>query len=205
MMITGKVPGHVDHSWYRRCVGAAFALATATGSCAPSPASPAAKSKIEPPKAAAIVSIAGKAMENDHLRAVIIRVTTDGRNIVTKATGVSANGVPASPDMHFRYEAVAISYMATLPLQLVDDGVVTLDAPLSTWLPELPNSDQVTLRMLATMTAGYPDYVRIPSSSKKARQMSIGNGPPSSSSGSVYQRPVFSHRERTGTTRIPTT
>ncbi len=62
--------------------------------------------------------------------------------------------------MHFRNGAVAISYVATLLLQLVDEQVVTLDAPLSTWLPELPDSDQVTLRMLATMTAGYPDYVR---------------------------------------------
>jgi CubicO group peptidase (beta-lactamase class C family) len=47
-----------------------------------------------------------------------------------------------------------------LLLQLVDENVVALDAPISTWLPELPDADRVTLRMLATMTAGYPDYVR---------------------------------------------
>jgi CubicO group peptidase (beta-lactamase class C family) len=28
------------------------------------------------------------------------------------------------------------------------------------WLPELPDADRVTLRMLANMTAGYPDYVQ---------------------------------------------
>ncbi len=76
--------------------------------------------------------------------------------------GMSADNVPATTAMHFRNGAVAISYIATLLLQLVDDGVVTLDEPLSTWLPELPDSDRVTLRMLATMTAGYPDYVRNP-------------------------------------------
>ncbi len=99
-------------------------------------------------------------MAANHLRSVILRVTIDGRNVATKAMGISADNSPATTDMHFRNGAVAISYMATLLLQLVDEQVVTLDAPLSTWLPELPDSDQVTLRMLATMTAGYPDYVR---------------------------------------------
>jgi CubicO group peptidase (beta-lactamase class C family) len=52
--------------------------------------------------------------------------------------------------------------MATLLLQLVDQGVVGLDDPLATWLPDLPDADRVTLRMLANMTAGYPDYVTNP-------------------------------------------
>jgi CubicO group peptidase (beta-lactamase class C family) len=55
---------------------------------------------------------------------------------------------------------VAISYMATLLLLFVDDGTVTLDDPLAKWLPELPDADRVTLRMLANMTSGYPDYVQ---------------------------------------------
>jgi CubicO group peptidase (beta-lactamase class C family) len=39
---------------------------------------------------------------------------------------------------------------------------VTLDDPLATWLPDLPDADAVTLRMLANMTAGYPDFVQNP-------------------------------------------
>lgn len=108
----------------------------------------------------AIIFAAQREMAANHLRSVILRVTIDGRNVATKAMGISADNSPATTDMHFRNGAVAISYMATLLLQLVDEKVVTLDAPLSTWLPELPDSGQVTLRMLATMTAGYPDYVR---------------------------------------------
>ena len=52
--------------------------------------------------------------------------------------------------------------MATLLLRLVDQGVVGLDDPLATWLPDLPDADRVTLRMLTNMTAGYPDYVQNP-------------------------------------------
>jgi CubicO group peptidase (beta-lactamase class C family) len=111
-------------------------------------------------QAAGIVAIARQAMADEHLRSVILRVTVDGREVVTKAMGVSADHVPATTHMHFRNGAVAISYIATLLLQLVADAVVDLDAPLSTWLPELPDSGRVTLRMLANMTAGYPDYVQ---------------------------------------------
>jgi CubicO group peptidase (beta-lactamase class C family) len=111
-------------------------------------------------QAAQIIAIARRAVAENHLRSVILRVTVDGRNVVTKAMGLSADNRPATTDMHLRNGAVAIAYIATLLLQLVDEKVVTLDAPLSKWLPELPDSDRVTLRMLATMTAGYPDYVQ---------------------------------------------
>ncbi|MBV9323248.1 MAG: beta-lactamase family protein [Chloroflexi bacterium] len=110
-------------------------------------------------QAAQVVAIARALMEQRNLRAVILRVLVDGQELVTDAFGESMTGVPATPDMHFRNGAVAISYMSTLLLRLVDQGVVSLDDTLATWLPELPLADSVTLRMLANMTSGYADYV----------------------------------------------
>jgi CubicO group peptidase (beta-lactamase class C family) len=109
--------------------------------------------------AATIMALARDAMAQYDLRSVIVRVVVNGRGVVTAALGESLAGVPATTDMRFRNGAVAISYMSTLLLQLVDQGAVGLDDPLSTWLPDLPDADRVTLRMLADMTAGYPDYV----------------------------------------------
>src|SRR5215213_1331277 len=111
-------------------------------------------------QAAAIVALARDAMGRYDLKAVIVRVTIDGQEVVTEALGESMTGVPATTDMHFRNGAVAISYVSTLLLRLVDQKVVTLDDPLATWMPDLPDADQVTLRMLANMTAGYPDFVQ---------------------------------------------
>ncbi|MGH2585958.1 MAG: serine hydrolase domain-containing protein [Dehalococcoidia bacterium] len=113
-------------------------------------------------QAAQIVAIAREAMEKNALKAVILRVTVDGQEVVTAALGGSMTGVPATTDMRFRNGAVSISYVATLLLRLVDQGVVRLDDPLSIWMPELPDSDTVTLRMLANLTAGYPDYAQNP-------------------------------------------
>ncbi len=61
--------------------------------------------------------------------------------------------------MHFRNGAVAISYVSTLLLKLVDEKKVSLDDKLSKWLPDVPHADRVTLGQLAQMTSGYVDYV----------------------------------------------
>jgi CubicO group peptidase (beta-lactamase class C family) len=90
---------------------------------------------------------------------VIVKVSVDGEEIITEAFGESMTGVPATTDMHFRNGAVAISYVSTLLLMLVDDGVVSLDDKVSTWLPDIPHADEVTLGQLARMTSGIHDYV----------------------------------------------
>src|SRR3954471_15320719 len=80
-------------------------------------------------QASAIVALARDIMSKQDVKAVILRVTIDGREIVTEALGESMTGVPATTDMHFRNGAVAISYMSTLLLLLVDQNVVGLDDP----------------------------------------------------------------------------
>jgi CubicO group peptidase (beta-lactamase class C family) len=99
-------------------------------------------------------------MEDASLRSAIFRVTVGGRPLVTEAYGESEDGVKATTKMHFRNGAVAIAYMANLTLQLHDSKVIDLDDPVGKWLPELPNANTVTLRMLLDGTSGYPDYVR---------------------------------------------
>jgi CubicO group peptidase (beta-lactamase class C family) len=98
-------------------------------------------------------------MASEHLKSVIVRVTVDGQEVVTEAVGESMTGVPAATNMHFRNGAVAISYVSTLLLKLVDEQKVSLDDKLSKFLPEIPHAEKVTLGQLAQMTSGYVDYV----------------------------------------------
>jgi CubicO group peptidase (beta-lactamase class C family) len=113
----------------------------------------------DPALAAEVDKVVQDAMMERHLRSVIVRVTVDGKEIITKAYGESMTGVPATTDMHFRNGAVAISYVSTLLLMLVDEKKVSLDDKISKWVPEIPHSDEVTLGQLAQMTSGYTDYV----------------------------------------------
>jgi D-alanyl-D-alanine carboxypeptidase len=69
-------------------------------------------------------------------------------------------GVPANLRMHFRIGSIAIPYVIDLLLQLQDEGRLSLDDSVSNWLPSLPDADRVTLRMLATSTSGYADWVQ---------------------------------------------
>jgi len=136
-------------------VGAVLAACLAAAPAMGSPGRPVSDSA----QAEAILRIVRNRMASDHLRAVLVRVTIDGREVVTEALGESMTGVPATRDMHVRNGAIAISYVATLLLQLVDEKRVSLDDKLSRWLPQIPNADRVTLGHLARMTSGYRDYV----------------------------------------------
>ena len=145
----------------RRCFPVLCALVMLTG-CTPAalpPGSPTPTATTDPAKAEAVMKIVRDTMSQAHLKAVIVRVTVDGREVVTQAVGESMTGVPATTGMHFRNGAVAISYVSTLLLRLVDEDKLSLDDKLSKWLPEVPNADRVTLGQLAQMTSGYRDYV----------------------------------------------
>lgn len=114
------------------------------------------------PSADDLIAITQGVMDDLHLRATILQVTIDGDVLVSTALGDSISGVPTTTDMRFRNGAVAISLISTLMLTLVDDGVLGLDDPIVTWLPDLPDAETATPRMLANMTAGYRDHVQNP-------------------------------------------
>ncbi|MBV8724405.1 MAG: beta-lactamase family protein [Candidatus Eremiobacteraeota bacterium] len=114
------------------------------------------------PQASVVAEIARTAMARDHLKAVILRVTSDGRNVYTAALGESMYGVPATTQMHFRNGAMAFNYMTSTLLELVDRKKVRLDDKLARFFPSLPYASRITLRNLANMTSGYADYVYQP-------------------------------------------
>lgn len=133
-------------------------LAVLASGCTSSGNLPAPPSSADPAKAQAVMRIVHDTMAQAHLKAAIVRVTRGGKEIVTQAAGESMAGMPATTSMFFRNGAVGISYLSTLLLKLVDEKRVRLDDKLSTWLPDVPNANRVTLRQLAQMTSGYPDY-----------------------------------------------
>jgi CubicO group peptidase (beta-lactamase class C family) len=143
----------------RRVGAVVFGVATVASCSLPHITAPPPKPGSTPAKSDAVMRVVRDFMTQAHLKAVIVRVTQDGQKVVTEAVGDSMTGVAATPDMHFRNGAVAISYVATLLLKLVDENKVSLDDKLSKYLADFPNADRVTLGQLAQMTSGYPDYV----------------------------------------------
>src|SRR5207253_5920698 len=112
----------------------------------------------QPTQSSAIAEIIQKAMKTEHLRAVIVKVTQGDKVVVSQAFGESMTGVPATTAMHFRNGAVAFAYLGTLLMQFVDEHKVTLDDTIERWMPDLPQANKVTLKMLANQTSCYPDF-----------------------------------------------
>jgi CubicO group peptidase (beta-lactamase class C family) len=136
---------------------AVFVVAAAAANLAV-PAASAAVARTRAQEAAALTAIARKALSSMHLNAVIYRVTVNGSPVVTGAVGSSTTGVPATPAMHFPNGAVSFIYLSTLMLEYVDEHKISLNDPISTWMPNLPDAKAVTLKMLANNTSGYPDF-----------------------------------------------
>jgi CubicO group peptidase (beta-lactamase class C family) len=154
---TGIGGGWLRLSTIAGCVACVTAL-VAIGAAG---ASPAPRRTAPPPlsgKAREIDQIIRQGIRAHDLHAVLLQVTVGGRPLISKAYGMSMTGVPATLRMHFRNGGVAITYMSTLLLRLVDQRKVKLSDPVSKWLPWLRDSRRVTLGMLAGMSAGYHDY-----------------------------------------------
>lgn len=111
---------------------------------------------------AEVAAIAQRAMAQYRLRSLILRVTADGQPLYSQALGESADGVPATEDMHVRNGFVAYSYLTTVLMELVDREQISLGDKLSRYFPDLPRASDITIRMLANSTSGYADYVYQP-------------------------------------------
>ena len=96
------------------------------------------------------------------LRSTIYGVWVRGRPLVKGALGEARPGVPATTKDNFRIGNVMQSMTVTLLLQLLEEGRVSLDDPLSTWFPNVPMAGEVTVDMLARSTSGYAHYAAHP-------------------------------------------
>lgn len=80
-------------------------------------------------------------------------VFADG-SLWTGAAGISTGELPMKPELLMAIGSVTKVYTAALILDLADDGILSLDEPLLTWVPDAVNADGVTIRQLLLHTSG---------------------------------------------------
>jgi CubicO group peptidase (beta-lactamase class C family) len=88
-------------------------------------------------------------------------VVKDGELVWAEANGMAdlENGVPASPQHLFRLGSVSKVVTAAIGARLLDQGVIDLDAPISTYRPDLPEAHKATtLRQLYSHMGGVRHY-----------------------------------------------
>ncbi len=89
-----------------------------------------------------------------------IAVVLDGKIIYEHAYG-SARLIPltaATSAMRYSIGSVSKQFTATAVLLLAEEKRLSLDDKVGKWLPQLTRANDVTIRQLLSMTAGYQDY-----------------------------------------------
>ncbi|MBY0376017.1 MAG: beta-lactamase family protein [Bryobacteraceae bacterium] len=72
-------------------------------------------------------------------------------------------------DARFLVQSITKSFTAGIILRCVMSGQLTLDAPLSEWLVDVPNASRITIRQCLQHTSGLPDYGALPEYSEAIR------------------------------------
>ena len=85
-------------------------------------------------------------------------VSRDGESTSAAAGVANIAGDPITPATPFRVGSISKPFVATMILQLVDEGRVELDEPLSSYLPDAPVGGDVTIRALLSHRSGLPNY-----------------------------------------------
>jgi D-alanyl-D-alanine carboxypeptidase len=101
---------------------------------------------------------------NSNLPGAIVSVSIPGQGTWTIATGLGdvTNATPIRLDDHFRIASITKTFVATVALQLVDEGKLSLDDTLSQFVEGIPNGDEITLRQLLGMTGGIYNFIYDP-------------------------------------------
>lgn len=87
----------------------------------------------------------------------------DERGVWRAASGVSRIGTtqPVAVRSRFRAGSITKTFIATVVLQLVDEGRLRLDDPVEKWLPGVvPGGERIMLRHLLNHTSGLYDFLR---------------------------------------------
>ncbi|MFC8454038.1 serine hydrolase domain-containing protein [Kitasatospora sp. NPDC057223] len=112
----------------------------------------------------ALVARLDEAVERTRAEAGVPGVTVGlwlpGRGSYVRSSGVAdkATGAPMTPRLNMRIGSETKTFTATAVLELVDDGLVGLDDPISAYLDGVPDGEHITVRQLAEMRSGLFSY-----------------------------------------------
>ena len=119
-------------------------------------------------RAPRIDEIVWQAMERQGIPGVSLAVVQGGRLVLAKGYGL-ANielQVPATPETVYQIQSITKSFTATGIMMLVEEGKVSLDARISTYLTGTPETwKDITVRNLLTHTSGIKDFINDPTAS----------------------------------------
>ncbi|HMN31110.1 MAG TPA: serine hydrolase domain-containing protein, partial [Caldilineaceae bacterium] len=125
---------------------------------------PPADDALDPKTVLAIEAAIRHTMAEEHVPGVAIGIVKHDKLIYTKGFGVSdpTSNRAVTPQTIFQWSSIAKTVTATAIMQLVEQGKLDLDAPVTQYLPYFRLADErykaITIRHLLSHTSGLPEY-----------------------------------------------
>lgn len=94
--------------------------------------------------------------------ALILLRTPQGEFTVTYGTTLLGATTPPRADTHFRIASNTKTMTAAVIMLLAQEGKLSLDDPVSKYIPEVPNGDSITISQLLNMRSGLYNYTNDP-------------------------------------------
>lgn len=120
---------------------------------------PALAQALTPSETEQVDAIVAVALRSTGVPSASIAIVRDGKIVYAKAYG---NQGPSfkTPSVDAKYPIASISkqFTAAALLLLEDDGKLSLDDPVSKYVPGITDGDKITIRQLLSHTAGLQDY-----------------------------------------------
>jgi len=123
------------------------------------------RGELEPelPYAKELQGVLESGRRSANVRGVSAAIIVPGHRPWRGASGESHPGQPITPDMVFDMGSVGKFLLSALVLDLCEDGLLSLDDPVSKYLRPYPNVDgSITIRQLLNHTSGLYDMVPHP-------------------------------------------
>ena len=115
---------------------------------------------LPPETMARVDQAANEVLASTGVPSASVAVVSHDQIVYQKAYGYAKleSRVPAKPGMRYSIGSISKQFTAAAILLLAEDGKLSLDDPVSKFIPTLTRANEVTIRMLLSHTSGYQDY-----------------------------------------------
>jgi len=134
------------------CVGVMLSILPQAPAQAPSQLSDQTRGQVD--------QIARQVLESTGVPSASVAVVKDGTLAYAHAYGNARlqPPTPATAEMRYKIGSISKQFTATAILMLAEKGKLSLDDPVSRFVPDLTRANEVTIRQLLSHTSGYQDY-----------------------------------------------
>ena len=119
---------------------------------------PAFAQPLTPAEISQVDQLVTKTLADTGVPSAEIAIVRDGKLVLNKAYGKANEGLPANPALPYQIASNSKQFTAMALLLLEDEGKLSLNDPVSKYIPGISEGDRITIRELLSHESGLQDF-----------------------------------------------